>query len=537
MLSHSSGFKRPNLPRNRRNQRGLALLLVLLTLLILSAIGLGMMYMSDTEAAVNTNYRDSQLAFFAMRAGLEEVRDRMRSGAYQTIVASLPTAMPGSLNSILYIRNPSAGETVDPKTFSTTTFFDDEFCHESFTGSGVTQKAPTSPCNSTGDAPPSGSVAPYITSYDPNTGTNKSIKFKWARITLKQNGTIYNGKVDNSQPAGTQICFQTLANQEIPLSLVPGGAGYASCAAANAAGLDASPVYIVTSLAVTPNGSRRIGQYEVANYTFLPPGGALGLDGSNVNITNPGTFQSNQFTINGHDAGVAGAGWGGPGTCSPAGTTMPAISTAGAPGVTTVDANIPANRINNYTGTGYVANTTPSVVNEGGAGGTYTGEWASPSDLDNLVNALANRADVSYNSCWSSACSPTSPVGLGTNANPVITFVDGNFTIPGGTAGAGVLIVTGTLTMTGASPYNGLILVVGQGTVVKNGGGNGMINGTVFVAKTHSSPGPGTELAALGTPNFEWTGGGSSGIQYNSCWTNIGNISNYTIVDMREEMY
>src|SRR5229473_5357684 len=102
-------------PDVRRNERGMALLLVLLTLMLLTAIGLGMMYMSDTETSINSNYRDTQLAFFAMRAGLEEMRDRMRSNSIAPL--TLPTAMPGPAvpNSIVYIINSAGGtDVVDP---------------------------------------------------------------------------------------------------------------------------------------------------------------------------------------------------------------------------------------------------------------------------------------------------------------------------------------------------------------------------------------------------------------------------------------
>jgi Tfp pilus assembly protein PilX len=102
----------------------MALLLVLLTLLLLSAIGLGMMYMSDTETSVNSNYRDTQVAFFAMRAGLEEMRDRMRSNSIAPL--TLPAAMPGAPNSILYIINPAgATDVVDPQN-TANAYFDDE---------------------------------------------------------------------------------------------------------------------------------------------------------------------------------------------------------------------------------------------------------------------------------------------------------------------------------------------------------------------------------------------------------------------------
>ena len=80
---------------NGRNpERGMALILALLALLLISAVGLGMIYMSATESSINTNYKDTQLAFFAMRAGLEEMRDRMRSNSVTPI--ALPAAMPGA---------------------------------------------------------------------------------------------------------------------------------------------------------------------------------------------------------------------------------------------------------------------------------------------------------------------------------------------------------------------------------------------------------------------------------------------------------
>ncbi len=529
----------------RQSERGVALILVLLTLLLLSAIGLGMMYMSDTETAVNSNYRDTQVAFFAMRAGLEEARDRMRTSSI-AYLSNLPTTMPGQPGSILYITNPSAGEAVVP-TDPANQYFDDEFCHENFVGSGVAYVPPGPPCGAT-QGPPAGVVYAAPASIDPNTGTAASIKYKWVRITLKQNGTFSNNnpanRVDPSQIDDKQICFQTAVNQQIPASLVPGGP-FTTCALAQAAGADASPVYIVTSLAVTPQGSRRTGQYEVAAYSFVPPGGALGLDGSNVSFGQ--NLSSGNITMNGLDSGAAGyASTGGTGTCTPTGPpSVPAISTGGAAAVTAIDTALtgPPDRTGNYTGTAPPppASPTPSVVNAGptssGGTGAYSGEWASPANLDNLVTLISNQANVTYQNCWTTACSPSASVG--TNSAPQITYVDGNFNFGSG-SGAGILIVTGNLTFTGSSSFNGLILVVGQGSIVASGGGQGGFNGTVFVAKTRGSPSPtppGAELSVLGTPTYNWSGGGNGYIQYNSCWAHFGNTLSYGIVAMREEMY
>ena len=96
--------------RKLRNQeRGMALLIALLALLLVSAIGMGLMYMSTTETSINANYRDTQQAFFAMRAGLEEMRDRMRINAVSPL--TVPTVMPlGKIWSppLVTIKSPGA---------------------------------------------------------------------------------------------------------------------------------------------------------------------------------------------------------------------------------------------------------------------------------------------------------------------------------------------------------------------------------------------------------------------------------------------
>ena len=118
--------------RNLRNKEsGMALLIALMALFLISAIGLGMMYMSTGETSINANYKDTQLAFFAMRGGLEEARDRLRSNSPSSIAPLLATmTLPGNSNSIVYITNSSgAGDTVDPRKYNNQ-YFDDELCHE-----------------------------------------------------------------------------------------------------------------------------------------------------------------------------------------------------------------------------------------------------------------------------------------------------------------------------------------------------------------------------------------------------------------------
>jgi hypothetical protein len=518
-------------------ERGVALLIALLALLLISAVGLGMVYMSSTETSINRNYKDTQAAFFSMRGGLEEMRDRMRSNSIQPspalTVPLVPAAMPGAPNSIVYITNPSgASDVVDPVTFGTA-YFDDEFCHESFAGSGVSYSAPGTPCTSAG-APPSGSVAPYVASMSPYTNTAASVKFKWTRITMKQNGTFPSTPVDSSQAASSPVCWDSMGNQEVVASAL----GYADCNAAQAAGLNVSPAYIVTSMAVTPQGSRRIGQYDVAAFSITPPPSALALDGPAATF-NPAP-NSSQYFANGNNSG-AGA-YTGPGACPATGPAqVPAVSTGDQQGVNnlvgpsggipTASGSIPANRRNNYTGTG----PNPSVVNSGPTGSNQlSGAWSSPATLNALASALANGADTTYTCGIGSPCNGSGPYG--TDSAPKITYVNGDFNF-GSNSGSGVMVVTGTLNITGNSSFNGLILVIGQGVMNESGGGGGQFNGSIFLAKTNSSTAPYAQLAALASPTIAWNGGGTNGIQYNSCWANIGNTMHYTVVASREEMY
>lgn len=517
-------------------EAGMALVIVLLLLMLVSAIGLGLVYMANTESAVNTNYRDSQMAFFAMRAGLEEARDRMRSNSPWPIAP--PAAMPGSANSILYITNPAnAGDSVDPKSTSSA-YFDDEFCHEYFSGVALTNTGAGVPCT---DAPPAGSIASYVPSISPNTNTGSSalnspaLKFKWSRITLKQNGTLANGNaaafVDPSQPANAQVCYQSLSGQQIPITLIAGG--YGSCAAAQGSGVDASPVYIVTSLAVTAQGSRRLGQYEMAALNATAPPVALGLDGPAA-VYNPVASSSVEF-MNGTDNAN---GYTNPPGCTSTGVTVPAITVGDNTGVTNISTGLagPPDRSSQYAGCTNTASPctigSPSVVNGGST--TFSGEWSTPAQLDNLVASLANAADTTYTCGIGSACSPSGTVG--TDASPKITYVNGDFNY-GNASGAGVLIVTGTLYFSGNARFDGLILIIGQGAMVESGGGSGGFNGSVFLARTHSSTPPYPQLTALGVPTISWNGGGNSFIQYNSCWAKIGNNTRYFPIATREEMY
>jgi hypothetical protein len=204
-----------------------------------------------------------------------------------------------------------------------------------------------------------------------------------------------------------------------------------------------------------------------------------------------------------------------------------------------MDSQIPNNRTGMYTGLAPIppAPLVPSVQNEGVGTAQYpsngvlgpTSIWSTPADLNQLAQAMANQANIVCPG--NAACATTT---FGSDAHPTITYINGDATLSGG---AGVLVVTGTLTFNGNTNFDGLILVIGQGIMNVKGGGGGQVNGEVLIANTNSHNAPYGQLATLGSPTLNWTGGGSNFIQYNSCWANFGDSIQYQLVASREEMY
>jgi hypothetical protein len=96
--------------------------------------------------------------------------------------------------------------------------------------------------------------------------------------------------------------------------------------------------------------------------------------------------------------------------------------------------------------------------------------------------------------------------------------VDGDVTLQGNNTGYGILVVTGTLRMAGNFSWNGLVLVVGDGRVEFSGGGNGQINGQLFISKFWDHHTTKDLLSEVGSPEMSWSGGGGNGIFYNHCW-------------------
>src|SRR6266852_8336114 len=100
-----------------KKQKGVALIVALLGLVLLAAIGIGLMFMADTENSINNNYRDAQKAYFAARAGAENVRLLLAPGGPLNAQAQA-LAMPSSLSQtgVIYVMNSNLPTTIDPKS-------------------------------------------------------------------------------------------------------------------------------------------------------------------------------------------------------------------------------------------------------------------------------------------------------------------------------------------------------------------------------------------------------------------------------------
>jgi hypothetical protein len=286
--------------------------------------------------------------------------------------------------------------------------------------------------------------------------------------------------------------------------------------------INAPQVYLLTALAVTPGGSRRMVQYEVARTAIPPMPGAMVFDGPNPVFNAP---NSNAFTVTGIDQHTGPPGF----NCSTTKQDKAALGGFDNNSVTTLTGDV-QKRPSSYTGS---SGATPDVQN-------VNSSMSSLTTVDGL-QAMVNNITSVANAVWPT--SNPSGINLGTPQAPMINVVQGDLTMGGGSSGAGILLVTGTLTLSGNPGFNGIILVIGKGTVVKNGGGNGVLTGSLFVANMFDSSGNPIPLGASppnapGAPSISWNGGGNATIQYDSCWVQaIGQGIPYRILATREEFY
>jgi Tfp pilus assembly protein PilX len=482
----------------RNHEEGVALIAAILTLLLLSAITAGIIILTNTETNTSSNFKDEQRAFFSAKAGIEEVRDRLRTAATGTLATStiLPTTLPGSgTTGVTYVLNPLNSETVAPWTAPTTSspnsYVDDEICKE------------TSTISCSGGYPSSSgwyrSTSPLANS---TYAASPALDWKWVRIQLKQSNAFGTNYAVNGNTANAYY------------TCLKDGSPYEYAFAAPCVSPAYLPVYVLTALSVTASGSRRMLQVEVGQDTFqFNAPAALTLDGPGDTFA---TGPSSKFGVNGNDSNSV---------CG--GTVGPNVPSVGVPDDTDKTATITqiSNAVNGNTSKmgNYKSgsNTTPDVQN------VYTGlpstlqTKTSLTDLMSTVKADVTQPVINGPATDSSFTSP------GTLGLPQIIYVNGDLTLSGNFTGYGILVVTGTFTAKGSNTWNGLIFVVGTGNFIDKG--TSTFNGAVVVGNT---TGTGT---TLGVPNVDVSGGGTGGVNYSSgCIMQASQLTTYHVISMRE---
>ena len=322
--------------------------------------------------------------------------------------------------------------------------------------------------------------------------------------------------------------------------------------------VQSQPVYMLTAMALSPSATssnkvRRIIQYEVAQTNLPPIPSALTLPGplnpADLNFPNSGPYY-----IDGKDAGGCGPNKPAIGTVTDVGQGSNTATQVATQSMNDVIAAVtgPPDRSGNYTG---MDSCTPDVQN---VQNTVNTEMSTVSGLNNLVHTIQHAATQTFNGNYTGlpnlGCDATlSALGKCTGTTSKVTVVNGDLTISGDSGGAGILLVTGTLTMNGNFSWDGIILVVGTGNFQAKGGGNGTINGAMVVANigntadcatngpncyaTHTND-PSQLLPNLGSPTFNWAGGGANKFQYNSCMINwASTVGNFNVIARREINY
>jgi hypothetical protein len=484
-----------------KSQRGIAMMVSLLALLLLAVIGMGLMFMADTENSVNNNYRDSQKAYFAARAGAEDARLLLvRDATLNANALALNTNSPFQM---IYLKNPTNGEAIDPTTAAGSTldvnpYLDDQLCWERYTNLTLTPGA--GPCGSNGQGGQllTDSTAFTATTMTQTAGVNgaDALPFKWVRIAAKQNlmGALGSSgtKVNSARGNGQQVCWD--GSQEV---VVTSG----TCASQSPTVM---PVWEITSLAVTPKmggnpGSRRMVQMEVAlSPPLVPP--------APISVMAPVQLQGS-YILNAYDNCACSCSTSGNGNNA----TTSCVPRAGQPANA---CNTSAHAIftqNNVSVNGGSGNTITSFGSDPTSGTTTTvgpsvqgvNPWPNSLNINNLINQYkvgASRPNYTCTGTQNFTATPatylncgtqtgqtfgTYPTGLPTEPapgsyTPVTEYVPGSVKLTADASGSGILIVDGDLEINGGLNWYGLILVRGKVSFTGGAGASTNLFGAIL---------------------------------------------------------
>ncbi|HKM80078.1 MAG TPA: pilus assembly PilX N-terminal domain-containing protein [Candidatus Acidoferrum sp.] len=497
----------PHKPEEDCNERGAALLIAIFALLLISVVGIALIVSTGTDSALTGNYRTSTSAYYAALAGLEEARGRLyrKDPNYINIAAPnflTPQGTPAlSLATVLYIINPNvaAGEAVVPYDLSNLATFPDTEYQTEF-----------------GIPPPT--TALLVNSVSPDTTSSPPLPgqlFKWVRINavtefaLQIHVNPSGSSFDSTDPLLYDPLNHDAFGNLSPSLIVPPNPPPSPAA---------EQALEITSLAVLPNGSRRLLQYIVAptalNLTFPS---VLTLDGNGVSFPGP---SSSSVVINGNDGNNPFVSR----SCS-----TPLLSPVWAIGYTypgdagNISAGSPP-RPGNYTG----APPTPSFGPV-----TLPANFQRPSTLDGVVQTITENADILLSGPLNSSTFPTAS----TSTSPLTIVVNGDLDLTSWHhTGYGLLLVTGTLTYDPDAHWEGIVLVIGKGIFRGGHAGLGNIDGAMLVAQTHDSLGNLLPDPNLGPSLVDLSSmPGGLGIYYDSCWINRAQPPlTYKVLSFRE---
>src|SRR5436309_3785049 len=370
---------------SQRNQSGVALIIALFALLLLSVVGLGMMYSTNMETSINGNYRDKQEVFYAALAGLQEARDRIQP-TWGDIPA--PTALPTtSFQNVIYILSDAS--TVKPWD-PTNKYFDTELCQEQVMGLSGTLQVP---CTTIA----SGSA--WYKTYDHSLGgiwnLPNPLDLKWVRITVKGNN-MTPVPVNGNPAIADQACWNGANQISTPTTYTTGckpkGGVTAIFVTSSGGGYSSSGPAIVITGDGTGATATAVMQPETTGYVAsitLTTGGSGYTAAPTVTLTGDGTGATATAVLSSTGTVTTTPGavisvtrtTGGDGYTSPpavnfsggGGAGASAVAVLSSSGTVTTDGYVTAVNVTNG-GSGY---TSPPTVNFSGGGGSASGAAAT----------------------------------------------------------------------------------------------------------------------------------------------------------------
>ena len=501
--------------RSEKEQRGIALFMAIFALMLAAAISVGFVYMSNSETLIQANYKSSQIAYFAARAGLEEARARAQPGL--TNALTMPTAVPclgaGCGVNVIYILNPKNSETVAPWDYQNA-YWDETLCKANYTGFNLTNTQ-GSKCDNADFHTKMNTTTWYssVASESPGTGAADALDFKWVRVAVKTNksnspnisGSYPYAVTTTTGQDNTPICWD--GTNEIPLVAITGPPPtcVTQLTTANFQG-----VYMVTALAVTSSGAKRVLQMEIGQ---TPPFFTNSAVNASDNVTLKGNMQTVGYDVCSCNCVVSH---------SPSCDGPPPTTPAGAPGTCGTSKNTIY-----ATGTVDTPSGSETFLATGGNGISQNNATNGlPYSIDQLVSKYSSQANtinlgasLGCSGSWPSAnCSGSPAAGdLGTPPSPWppsplwndSSAVCKTVYIPGsigmnGASGCGIMVVDGDLTLHGGFNFYGLLIVHGDVDFTGGAGGSNVIGAMIAGNRT----------------TLDDKLGGSAGFFYSSCALN-----------------